>query len=75
MLNIATRKEDDNGYAAVPVAKITAMQAQSIHSLLEQCPPALKEGFLNIEGQPEDIDKGRYSEVLSKLKMEMQTWK
>ena len=30
MLNIATRKEDDNGYAAVPVAKITAMQAQSI---------------------------------------------
>lgn len=75
MLNIATRKEDDNGYAAVPVAKVTAIQAQSIYSLLEQCPPALKEGFLSIEGQPEDIDKSRYSEVLSKLKMEMQSWK
>ena len=55
--------------------KLTGIQAQSIHSLLEQCPPALREGFLNIEGQPEDIDKGRYSEVLSKLKMEMQIWK
>lgn len=71
MLNITTRGEDDNGYAAVPVAKVTAMQALSIRSLLERCSPALKEGFLNIEGQPEDIDRGRYSEVLSRLKMEM----
>ena len=75
MLNITTRGEDDNGFAAVPVAKVTAMQALSIQSLLERCPPALKEGFLNIEGSPENIDRGRYSEVLSKLKAEMQAWK
>ena len=75
MLNITTRGEDDNGFAAVPVAKVAAIQAQSIQSLLDQCPPALKAGFLNIEGSPENIDKSRYSEVLSKLKMEMQSWK
>lgn len=67
LLNISTRGEDDDGYAATPVASITAQQAKSIRTMMEKCKPETQAGFISIHGEPEDIEKASYDKALAQL--------
>lgn len=67
MLNITTRGEDDDGYAAVPVATITEQQAKSITALLAKCKPETVTGFCGIYGEPEEIAKADYDKAMAQL--------
>ena len=67
LLNISTRGEDDDGYAATPVASITEQQAKSIRSMMEKCKPETQAGFISIHGEPEDIAKASYDKALAQL--------
>lgn len=67
MLNISTRGEDDDGYAATPVASITEQQAKSIRAMMEKCKPETQTGFISIHGEPEDIAKASYDKALAQL--------
>ena len=68
MLNITTRGEDDNGLAAVPFAPITAMQAQQISNLLEQCKEETQARFVERFGDPKDTPKSEFNERLAQVK-------
>lgn len=67
MLNISTRGEDDDGYAAAPTATITEQQAKSIRALLAKCKPDTQEGFTGIYGDPEYIAKADYDKAMAQL--------
>jgi len=67
MLNISTRGEDDDGYAAAPTATITEQQAKSIRALLAKCKPETQDGFTGIYGEPEDIAKADYDRAMAQL--------
>ena len=67
MLNISTRGEDDDGYAAAPTATITDQQVKSIRALLAKCKPETQEGFTGIYGEPEEIAKGDYDKAMAQL--------
>jgi len=67
LLNISTRGEDDDGYAATPVASITGQQAKSIRTMMEKCKPETQAGFISIHGEPEDIEKASYDKALAQL--------
>ena len=67
LLNISTRGEDDDGYAATPVASITDQQAKSIRTMMEKCKPETQAGFISIHGEPEDIPKVSYDKALAQL--------
>lgn len=68
MLNITTRGEDDNGFAAVPFAPITAMQAQQISSLLEKCKEETQARFVERFGDPKDTPKSEFNERLAQVR-------
>lgn len=67
MLNITTRGEDDDGYAAAPKARVTEAQAKTIAAMLGQCLPAAQEAFAGQYGSPEEVSKGDYDTVLARL--------
>ena len=67
MLNITTRGEDDDGYAAVPAVTITEQQAKSIKALLAKCKPETVTGFCGIYGEPEEIAKADYDKAMAQL--------
>lgn len=67
MLNITTRGEDDDGYAAVPVATITEQQAKGVRAKLAECKPETQEKFIDLYGEPESIDKAEYDKVCAQL--------
>lgn len=68
MLNITTRGEDDDGYAAAPKARITEPQARTVAAYLEQCLPAAQEAFADEYGSAEEVGKADYDTVLARLK-------
>ena len=53
MLNITTRGEDDNGFAAVPNATVSFAQAAELNALLARCKPETQKGVSNIYGDLE----------------------
>lgn len=67
MLNITTRGEDDDGYAAVPVATITEQQAKSVRAKLAECKPETQEKFIELYGEPEAIAKSEFDKVCAQL--------
>lgn len=68
MLNITTRGEDDDGFAAAPQAPvITEIQAKHIAILLERCKPETREGFINMFGEPQDIQKPEHDKAMAML--------
>lgn len=67
MLNITTRGEDDDGYAAVPTATITEQQAKGVRSLLAQCKPETQEKFTELYGEPAAISKSEHDKVCAQL--------
>jgi hypothetical protein len=67
LLNIATRAEDDNGFAAVPDASVTVSQAATIQALLDKCKDATVDGFTNMYGDATAISKGEYNKVMAQL--------
>lgn len=67
MLNISTRGEDDDGYAAAPVVSITEQQVKSIRALLAKCKPETKQGFTGMYGEAEDIVRSDYDKALAQL--------
>lgn len=67
LLNISTRGEDDDGYAATPVASITEQQAKSIKALLVKCKPETQSGFIGMYGEPDDIAKAEYDKAMAQL--------
>lgn len=67
LLNISTRGEDDDGYAATPAATITEQQAKSVRALLAKCKPETQTGFTGIYGEPEEIAKADYDKAMAQL--------
>lgn len=67
LLNISTRGEDDDGYAATPTATITEQQAKSVRALLDKCKPETQTGFTGIYGDPEEIAKADYDKAMAQL--------
>lgn len=72
MLNISTRGEDDDGYAAAPVATITEVQAKAIRELLAKCKPETQDGFIKMYGEPEMIHKADHDKVRAQLSKAVQ---
>ena len=72
MLNISTRGEDDDGYAAAPVATITEAQAKAIRDMLAKCRPETQAGFVNMYGQPEHILKSQHDAARAQLSKAVQ---
>lgn len=67
MLNISTRGEDDDGYAAAPSPRITEHQAKQISAQLARCKPETVTGFVNMYGEPEDIAKSDFDTALAQV--------
>jgi len=68
LLNITTRGEDDDGYAAGPqVPVITASQAAQLQCLLEKCNAKTREGFAGMYGSPETVNRGDFDKALIQL--------
>lgn len=68
LLNITTRGEDDDGYAAGPqVPVITASQAAQLQGLLEKCNAKTREGFAGMYGSPETVNRGDFDKALIQL--------
>lgn len=67
MLNISTRGEDDDGYAASPSACVTEQQAKAIRTQLAKCKPETQKGFIGMYGEPEEIAKADYDKATAQL--------
>lgn len=67
MLNISTRGEDDDGYAAAPSACITDQQAKAVRAQLAKCKPETQAGFIGMYGEPEEIGKAGYDKAMAQL--------
>ncbi len=67
MLNITTRGEDDDGYAAAPQATVTAPQAAQLSALLAKCSEKAKTAFEAMHGTPESVAKAEFDRVLAAL--------
>ena len=68
MLNITTRGEDDNGFAAVPDAIVSFSQAAELNALLARCKPETQTGVSNIYGDLETLSKSDFNKVMAQLK-------
>jgi hypothetical protein len=67
MLNISTRGEDDDGYAAAPAKTITAAQANQLKALLAKCSEKAQAAFSNMYGTPAEVEKSQFDLVLGQL--------
>ena len=72
MLNITTRGEDDNGFAAVPDAIVSFSQAAELNALLARCKPETQTGVSNIYGDLETLSKSDFNKVMAQLKKAVQ---
>ena len=72
MLNITTRGEDDNGFAAVPDAIVSFSQAAELNALLSRCKPETQTGVSNIYGDLETLSKSDFNKVMAQLKKAVQ---
>ena len=68
MLNITTRGEDDNGFAAVPDATVSFSQAAELNALLARCKPETQEGVKKIYGDLETLGKSEFNKAMAQLK-------
>ncbi len=68
MLNITTRGEDDNGFAAVPDATVSSAQASELNALLARCKPETQDGVKKIYGELESLSKSDFNKVMAQLK-------
>lgn len=67
LLNITTRGEDDDGLAAVPVAKVTAQQAASIDAVLKRANTKTRDWFGSTFGSASEVPKGKYDGLMASL--------
>lgn len=69
LLNISTRGEDDDGYAAVPDAQpvITAGQAAQLAALLTKCSETAQARFTDLYVAPDQVLKADFDGVLAGL--------
>lgn len=67
LLNLTTRGEDDDGYAAAPVATVTDAQAEILGRILAECPDNAKSAFAAEYGSPHEVRKSDYETALSRL--------
>lgn len=63
MLNIATRGEDDNGYAATPHTPVTDTQAKQLQNLYDRMKPEDQERVFTMFGDVADLDRGQFDKV------------
>ena len=68
MLNITTRGEDDNGFAAVPDAIVSFSQAAELNALLARCKPETQDGVKKIYGDLETLGKSEFNKAMAQLK-------
>lgn len=68
LLNIATRNEDDNGFAAVPDVSVSVSQASELNALLAKCKPGTQKGFAGIYGDIETLPKSEFNKAMAQLK-------
>lgn len=69
LLNITTRGEDDDGYAAAPDSQpvITAGQAAQLAALLAKCSETAQARFTDLYGAPDQVLKANFDGVLAGL--------
>lgn len=67
LLNITTRGEDDDGYAAAPADTVTDAQAKTLQSLMDRCSEKTQEGFAGMYGGPSLVRKSDYDKALMQL--------
>lgn len=60
MLNIATRGEDDDGYAATPHTPVTETQAIQLQGLYGRIRPEDQERVFTVFGDVSDLDRGQF---------------
>lgn len=67
MLNITTRGEDDDGYAAAPAATITPAQVKQLEALIAKCSDKAKAAFEAMHGSAGMVSKADFDQVLAAL--------
>lgn len=67
LLNLTTRGEDDDGYAAVPAAKITDIQVRQLEAMAAKCSKKAQDAFNNLYPVIADITKTQFDTVLNQL--------
>lgn len=69
LLNLTTRGEDDDGYAAGPTApRITEVQVASLQALLNKCTESTQSKFTELYGSLDQIAKPDFDIVSTQLK-------
>lgn len=63
MLNIATRGEDDNGYAATPHTPVTETQAKQLRNLYDRMKPEDQDRVFTMFGDVTELDRGQFDKV------------
>jgi hypothetical protein len=63
MLNIATRGEDDNGYAATPHTPVTDTQAKQLKNLYDRMKPEDQERVFTMFGDVTELDRGQFDKA------------
>lgn len=67
LLNLTTRGEDDDGYAAVPVANVTALQASAIDAQLAKCSEKTRDWFVGEYGSATQVPKADHDRLVARL--------
>jgi len=68
LLNITTRGQDDDGFAAVPFVALTKMQQASIQGLLDKCKESTQANFKSVYGEVNEIGKADFNKVTNELR-------
>lgn len=63
LLNIATRGEDDNGYAATPHTPVTETQAKQLRNLYDRMKPEDQDRVFTMFGDVTELDRGQFDKV------------
>lgn len=63
MLNIVTRGEDDNGYAATPHTPVTDTQAKQLRNLYDRMKPEDQDRVFTMFGDVTELDRGQFDKV------------
>lgn len=75
LLNIATRGEDDNGYAATPHTPVTETQAKQLQGLYGRIKPEDQERVFTMFGDVSELDRGQFDKAHAAMTKILQGYK
>lgn len=75
LLNIATRGEDDNGYAAIPHTPVTETQGKQLQGLFDRLKEEDQKKIFDFFGDVKELDRGQFDKVYAAITNLLRSYK